>query len=553
MRAPCPSPGPGEVLVRVHAARRALGKVVIEAMPDTLTPTLAARLTAALGEAAVSTAPGRLEYLRHDVYRGGGMPLLAVRPATVAALQAAVAICAEAGVAMVSRGGGASYTDGYLYPPGGHVVFDLGGLDEIRIDEDNAVVTVGAGVTWVALRDRLAPLGLRTPFWGPFSGIAATVGGSFSQNTVSHGSAAHGASAQSALSFEVVLASGEMLTTSSSAATRHFGPDLTGLFTGDCGALGIKAAIRMPLIAARGHFAGASFAFADFKAYHAATFLAQREMLCDSQFGLDRALSQGQIARNEGWLAKLGIARNVLRAAPGLAGLKQLWRMAGAGTGDLASGRYMAHCLIEGVSRREAVDRANRLRAVMAPHGEEMAAAVPEFVHALPFAPLTNILGPKGERWVPLHGILPHRECVAFDTALQALYAGHRTKMERLGVWTGAMFNPVGPAGFLYEVALYWPGARTPYHTTTLTPAQLAEAPEHPASPEAADLADELKHEIVALFARHGAGHFQIGRAYPYLATLDPAARSLVVALKRELDPHSMMNPGALGLPVAVS
>lgn len=31
VRAPCPSPGPGEVLVRVHAARGAFGKVVIEA------------------------------------------------------------------------------------------------------------------------------------------------------------------------------------------------------------------------------------------------------------------------------------------------------------------------------------------------------------------------------------------------------------------------------------------------------------------------------------------------------------------------------------------
>ena len=49
----------------------------------------------------------------------------------------------------------------------------------------------------------------------------------------------------------IVLASGELMTTAPSTATRNFGPDLTGLFTGDCGVLCMKAAIRLPLIAAR--------------------------------------------------------------------------------------------------------------------------------------------------------------------------------------------------------------------------------------------------------------------------------------------------------------
>ena len=57
----------------------------------------------------------------------------------------------------------------------------------------------------------LRPRGLRPPFFGPFSGIAATIGGSLSQNSVSWGTGVHGVSADSVLGFEVVLGNGEVL------------------------------------------------------------------------------------------------------------------------------------------------------------------------------------------------------------------------------------------------------------------------------------------------------------------------------------------------------
>jgi D-lactate dehydrogenase (cytochrome) len=302
-----------------------------------------------LGPGSVSTDAARLDLLSRDVYRQGGLPLCTVRPGDVAQLQQAVRCCAQAGVAMVPRGGGASYTDGYLVPGGGHVLFDLGGLDSITVDAANANVTVGAGVTWAALRERLAALGLRTPFWGPFSGLVATIGGSVSQNAISHGSGAYGLSAQSVLSMEVVLASGELLHTGASAATRFFGPDLTGLFTGDCGALGIKAAIRLPLLAARPHFEALSFAFDDFAAFHDGVQRAARAGLEDEHFGLDVALSQGQIGKQDDLGSRLRIAAQVLRDAPNpLAGMRQLLRMALAGTRVLTSGAYMLHFIVEG-------------------------------------------------------------------------------------------------------------------------------------------------------------------------------------------------------------
>lgn len=516
---------------------------------NTSAPSLRTRLLEALGPQSVLDDPDTLEFMGTDVYRRAAAPALVVRPTSIAQLQRAVRICAEQRVVMVPRSGGASYTDGYLLGAGGHVLFDLGGLDGIEIDEANAVVTVGPGTTWAKLRERLSERGLRTPFWGPFSGLVATVGGSVSQNALSHGSGAFGISAPSVLSMDIVIASGELLSTSPTTATRHFGPDLTGLFTGDCGTLGIKAAIRLPLLAKREHFEALSFAFDDFQDFHAAVRAAQVEHLDDENFGLDLSLSQGQIAKQEGVATKAKMAGEVLRAAPSkLAGLKQLAGMAVAGQRAMRAGQWMHHFIIEGSNQAEAAAKAARLRSLLEPYGREIANSVPSFVRTLPFAPLNNVLGPKGERWVPLHGVLRHSDVLAFHDALTDFYAAREPDMTRLGVWTGGMFSPVGSSGFLYEIAIYWPDTLTAYHRRMLDAAFLSGLPAYPENPEARAYVDQLKRDLVALYAAHGAAHFQLGRAYPYLERLDARARALLLALKRELDPQRLMNPGALGL-----
>jgi glycolate oxidase len=45
-----------------------------------------------------------------------------------------------------------------------------------------------------------------------------------------------------------------------------------------------------------------------------------------------------------------------------------------------------------------------------------------------------------------------------------------------------------------------------------------------------------------------GGMHFQIGRTYPLQDGVDPRAWSLLKAIKADLDPQGLMNPGALGL-----
>ena len=61
--------------------------------------TLMHDLIAAIGKDAVSDDPAARAVMSNDVYRGAGVPALIVRPTTVEALQAAVRVCAAAGVA----------------------------------------------------------------------------------------------------------------------------------------------------------------------------------------------------------------------------------------------------------------------------------------------------------------------------------------------------------------------------------------------------------------------------------------------------------------------
>jgi D-lactate dehydrogenase (cytochrome) len=493
--------------------------------------------------------------LATDVYRQGALPVAVVRPQSIEQLQDVARVAARFSLPLSVRGGGASYTDGYIARDAGELLIDMGALDRIvAIDEANGHVTVEAGVTWATLRDALAAKDLRTPFWGPFSGLAATIGGSMSQNTISHGSGAYGISADSALSFDIVTADGALLRTGPAAAgavpfMRHFGPDLTGLFTGDCGTLGIKARITLPVIRRRPAHRPISFAFPDFASLHESMRRIALERIEDTHFALDAALSQGQIARQDRAGAALDMALSIVKSSPSLAsGIKQVVRAGLSARKVIGSSAYMTHYIVEGFDDAEVKARLHRLRQLVEGLGREIPATVAAVVRGMPFAPLFNTLGPAGERWVPLHGILPHSAVLGFDKAFQAFLAERSGQMQRLGVWTGGMYATVNSGGFLYEIAIYWPDEITPYHRANVPADYLASLPVYAANPEARDYVHTLKNDMTALFVEHGATNFQLGRAYPYAERLSAEPLALVKAIKGALDPDGRLTPGGLGL-----
>lgn len=517
-------------------------------------------LQAVLGEAGVLVTAAARELASTDIYRCGELPELVIRPDSIDALAESVRLATDAGLAIVVRGGGASYSDAYLPTTTRSVCIDMHSLNRIvLIDEDNATVIVEAGCTWAHLHETLQQLGLRTPFFGPFSGLAATVGGSVSQHAVSHGSGRYGVSADSVLSIDVILANGSTLSTGSAAVEtpdkrkrrffRHHGPDLAGLFCGDCGTLGVKATLTLPLIKSPLATEALAFKFSSFTALHDAMFAIAKLGVDDENFGLDIALQQGQLARNEAAATKVKLAWQVFKSAPSwLRGIDYVARMAIAGSRHLREPGYSVSYIVKGPNAAAARANAAAIRDAALRYGNEVPNTIPRVVASMPFAPLHNVLGPNGERWVPIHGILQHSDVVNFHEQYQQLLERYRVRNEAAGVWTGAMFQAIGPTAFLYEIAFYWPDELNAYHQQTLDLEFLSQIPKHAANPKGAELVEALKTDAIALFGEFGATHLQLGKAYPYIDRLQQGPVTLIRDIKQALDPRGLMNPGALGL-----
>jgi glycolate oxidase len=515
--------------------------------------TLAA-LAAVVGHAHVLQGEA-LAPFSADVFASGARPLACAAPASVAQLQELMRIAAQAGLAVLPRGGGASYTQGYVSATAGALLVDLQRLNAIvEINEDDAYVTVEAGVTWAALDAALAARGWRTPFRGPFSGSVATVGGTMAQHGISHGTGAHGVSASSVTALDVVLADGRLLRTGApllggTPFQRHHGPDLTGLFLGDCGAFGIKARISLALLRVQPHHGALSFGFDTWDALHAGMRAAARENVDDTHFGLDASMVRGQLKRPRGLVATLRAAQRIWCTTPGVrAPLAQLLRMALRGERGLAGAPFLAHYIVEGGSAREARLRADRLRRAIAPHGREIGNTIPTVVRSQPFERMFHVLGPDGERWVPVHGLMPHSRVPAFHAALQQWLAHHADALRQHGVWIGTLVECVGAGGFLVELGLYWPDAPNAYHRATVAPQALARVHAHPPQPARQRWIALLREELIQLYRAHGAAHFQLGRTYPYADAMDAVGLDVVRGLKAVLDPQHRMNPGVLAL-----
>jgi len=504
-----------------------------------------AALAAAVGDANLRTDAASCAFYAQDVYTVGAPALAVVRPTDTAMLAHAVAAATEGGLPIVPRGGGMSYTSGYL-AGGGAVVIDMGALDRVLdVRADDMTVTVEAGCTWEALYKALKPHGLRTPMWGSLSGRYATVGGGMSQNAAFWGSGRHGSAVESALSFEVVLADGTILATGP-GHLRHYGPDLTGLFGGDAGAFGIKATVTLKLILEPGGLAHGSFAFAEQAQVIAAMAAVARAGLAAECFAFDPYLQSIRM-RRESLASDAKALVGMMRAQGSVLGaLREGARVAAAGRSFLGDG-WSVHVNCEGRHARSAGADLADVRAIMAREGgREVENSVPKVLRANPFGPVNSMLGPDGERWVPVHGIVALSRAAPAYVTIRALFAWHEDAMERLGVTAGALFTTVGTTGFLIEPVFFWPDARHALHDASVEAAHLARLKTYPPDPAGRALVERLRVETIAILEAHGAAYYQIGRAYPWARSLAPTARGAMNALKRALDPADLMNPGAL-------
>ncbi len=489
-----------------------------------------------------------------DVYSAGATCAAVLRPADRASLAEARRLAAEAGYAIIPRGGGLTYTGGYTPPHERSVILDTSRLDRIvEVAAEDMFITVEAGVTWKQIHETLAPLGLRLPFFGTFSGARATVGGGLSNGALFHGTARYGTGAGGVLGLEVVLADGSTVRTGQAGFGgrpfyRTYGPDLTGLFLHDCGAFGVKVEATLRVMPAPAHTAYASFAVPGIVG--AALLLADiaRAGVAEEAYVFDPASTRRNLdgADLKRALSTLG---GVVRGQSGwLAGLKAGAKLVAAGRHFTPEDAYSVHVTCAGRSEAAVAADLAACRAIAATAGAaEIPNSIPMAVRADPFPP-PQALGNDGERWAALNAKVAHSDAVALIEEAEALLARHAAEMSRLGVWMSRLMIAISNHAFSYEPVFHWNDAWLPIHHATALPATVAKHPEPAPHPEARELVHGLRNEMIALFARHGAASNQIGRTYPWLDMAEPGTRRLVEALKAGLDPRKVMNPGALGL-----
>lgn len=175
-----------------------------------------------------------------------GLPDAVVRPTDVTQVQAVVRWAATHQVPLVPRGAGTGLTGGASAAPG-QIVLDLTALDAIEaIDPDARTAVVQPGVIVADLDRAAATHGLRY-IPDPGSVAIASIGGTIATNAGGLRCARHGGTREAVLGLDVVLADGNLLHTGTGGARSVTGYDLTSLFVGSEGTLGIvvRATVRL--------------------------------------------------------------------------------------------------------------------------------------------------------------------------------------------------------------------------------------------------------------------------------------------------------------------
>jgi glycolate oxidase len=174
-------------------------------------------------------------------------PEAGIWPRSTEQVQKVLALCNQNGVPVTPRGAGTGLA-GSALPFKGGLVMDLCRMNKILdIQLENRQVRVQAGVVYGDLQKALAPLGFFYPP-DPASGKAATLGGNVATNAGGLKGAKYGVTKNYVLGMDVVLANGSLLKTGSNCMKCVSGYDMTGLFVGSEGTLGVVTEVTLKIL-----------------------------------------------------------------------------------------------------------------------------------------------------------------------------------------------------------------------------------------------------------------------------------------------------------------
>jgi glycolate oxidase len=173
-------------------------------------------------------------------------PDAAVWPTSTAQVSEILKLANKASFPVVPRGAGTGLV-GLAVPVKGGVVLDLGRMNKIlEINIEDRLVVVQPGVVYAALEKALSPYGFFYPP-DPASGKVCTLGGNVATNAGGIKGAKYGTTKDYVLALEVVLPDGKIMRTGSRCMKTSSGYDMTRLFVGSEGTLGVITEITFKI------------------------------------------------------------------------------------------------------------------------------------------------------------------------------------------------------------------------------------------------------------------------------------------------------------------
>jgi D-lactate dehydrogenase (cytochrome) len=196
------------------------------------------------GDALVISAPIRALHANTTTWIAAEPPDAVLFPQSTGEVQEAVRICAAHRFPVIAFGTGTSF-EGHVNAPQGGLCLDFARMNQVlAVHERDFDAVVEPGVTRLALNAHLRATGLQFPV---DPGADASIGGMASTRASGTTAVRYGTMRENVLSVKAVLASGEVISTGARARKSSAGYDLTRLFVGAEGTLGILTELTLRL------------------------------------------------------------------------------------------------------------------------------------------------------------------------------------------------------------------------------------------------------------------------------------------------------------------
>jgi len=217
---------------------------MLQALPQTSVQPAIDELRDLLGDRLSTSTGVRDHHSKDESWHVPHRPDAVAFPKTTEEVSAIVQVCARHRIPVVAYGTGTSL-EGAVIPEFGGVVVDLIHFDQVlKVNAEDLDVTVQARVTRKQLNDYIRDQGLFFPI---DPGADASLGGMAATRASGTNAVRYGTMRENVLGLTVVMADGRIIRTSRRARKSAAGYDLTRLFVGSEGTLGIITEVTLRL------------------------------------------------------------------------------------------------------------------------------------------------------------------------------------------------------------------------------------------------------------------------------------------------------------------